>query len=162
MEILSLEEAAEFPQAHRLLRCEEEEGSKEEYAINADSGAKTGLAREIMGICNFPAVVWIDEYGIWTTSENLALFRLARNGMNEFRRLHEAPIHVFEEADKDEFFAVISMVLYFVWGCKISEADRHRAWRISHDEFISVSSNNHEAMLEARNVLSRFELRRIR
>ncbi len=118
----------------------EEPMRKATYPIPTDSGKKTVIARELARqLGRFDEVMlWIDEFGIWPSSENWYLFDMFRRSLGERKHLHERPGHIFTAGDFDAVFGLLSMVLYFNWGAVLAPSSGTLVVRISHDEFIDV------------------------
>ncbi len=109
------------------------------YFLQEDSGVKVGLARIIANtfLETGPAILWIDEFGIWGSAEHMDLFYGYRLSHGEKRPLSEAPVHIFDSVeDKDAFISILSLSLFFIWGVDIADLDRSRAITISHDEWL--------------------------
>lgn len=117
------------------------------YRLPKDSGEKVVLARVISNaLVNLgPFVLWITETGVWPTAEHLDLFDRYRLSFGERRSLHEAPVHVLEQADRNAAISLISLGLFFVWGFEIVACDRSIAVTVSHDEWMEVRhSDGHD------------------
>ncbi|MCP4269371.1 MAG: hypothetical protein GY777_28005 [Candidatus Brocadiaceae bacterium] len=110
------------------------------YRIPIDSGKKTALAKVIGRIFEDEgeSLLWIDEFGIWPSSENWNLFFNFRKSIGETCPLHEKPGHLFSKTDIDEAVSLLSLVLYFYWGVVLIPKSLKFLLRISHDEVISV------------------------
>ncbi|MHB1131520.1 MAG: hypothetical protein ACYC4L_03945 [Chloroflexota bacterium] len=113
------------------------------FSIPHDSGAKTSIARELA--YRFAqsdevseSILWIDEYMIWPSAENWHLFDSYRRSLGEGRPLWERPGHLLAPSDADTMFALLSMVLYFVWGAVLASSSGEMLVRISHDEWMDV------------------------
>src|SRR5687767_6103952 len=87
--------------------------ASDSYAIKADSGAKTALAREISAVIALPCMLWVHEIGIWPSAQNLPLVELMRRAAGEQRPIDHAPVHIFDVGDNQLLFAYLSAVLYF-------------------------------------------------
>lgn len=117
-----------------------------DFAIPGDSGRKTALSRVLVSFFDTDdeAVLWINEFGIWESSEDRYLFHGFRSFLNEGRPLHEAPGHIFSKEDGNAVRSLVAMVLYFVWGAILFSPGKGLAIKISHDEFISIYVRNKE------------------
>jgi hypothetical protein len=112
---------------------------KATHYLPGDSGRKTAIAQALSGrLSEFDeSILWIDEWGISSSSENWPLFYGYRRSLGETRSLEEAPGHIFTPSDGDAAFALLSMVLYFRLGAVFASSSGE-AIRISHDEWIDV------------------------
>jgi hypothetical protein len=109
------------------------------YLLPKDSGAKVGLARIIAStfLEQGPAILWINEWGIWPSSEHMDIFSRYRLSYGEGRIPDDAPVHIFDSIeDKDAFISILSLSLFFIWGVEVTDLDRSRAITISHDEWL--------------------------
>jgi hypothetical protein len=55
--------------------------------------------------------------------------------------LWESPCHILAPCDEDSAFALLSMVLYFIWGAVFASSSGE-VIRISHDEYVEVYSKD--------------------
>jgi len=110
------------------------------FAIPVDSGRKTALSRVLLSFFDTDeeALLWIDEFGIWPSSEDRYLFEGFRRFLGERSPLHEKPGHIFSKDDLDAMRSIVAMTLYFVWGGIMCSPAKDLIIRMSHDEFISV------------------------
>lgn len=114
------------------------------FAILPDSGMKTSLAR-FVGVL-FESLqqptIYISEWGIWPSSENLDLFDSYRKAKGEIRSLGETPVHQFGSASEDAFVGIASFALYFVWDAEIFDLEGKCLVSVSHDEWVSIRTND--------------------
>src|SRR5574341_2187382 len=70
-------------------------------AIASDSGRKTALSRAIVSLFDTDdgALLWINEFGIWPSSEDRNLFEGFRRSLGERSSLHQKPGHIFSSSD---------------------------------------------------------------
>ncbi len=109
------------------------------YFLPKDSGIKVGIARIVANtfLDRGPAVLWINEWGIWPSSQHMDLFLRYRLSLGEGRSLPEAPVHIFEASgDTDALISILCLCLFFAWGFEITGLDRSFALTISHDEWL--------------------------
>ena len=87
-------------------------------AIPPDSGRKTALSRALISFFDSDeeALLWINEYGIWPSSEDRNLFNVFCHGLGENSPLHKKPGYIFSNNDLVNIGSIVSMILYFVWG----------------------------------------------
>ncbi len=105
-----------------------------------DAGRKTALSRIIAAVfeADDEAMLWIDEFGIWPSSEDWYLFASFRKFLGEESELHEKPGHLFSLHDLKNISSIVAMVLYFSWGAILYSPFRDTVIRISHDDWISI------------------------
>jgi len=106
--------------------------------LPSETGRKTNLAKLLAG--SFQAtkhgLLWINEYGIWPSSENRLIFYALRRLIGEEHPLEETPGHVFGAEDTDLLGAMLAVVLYFSWGALLARGDLGLIARISHDDYV--------------------------
>jgi hypothetical protein len=107
--------------------------------IPVDSGVKNYIANEISKLsfgklCLF----YIDEYGIWPSSQNMYLFDGFRKSVGITDTIYEKPGHLVSSEEKIDLYCLIAMVLYFSWGALLVSETGEEIIRISHDEIIDV------------------------
>jgi len=119
-------------------------GGEFSFGIPVDAGRRTHLARLLASAFHDAAegLLWIDEYGIWPSSENRTIFTALRRAFDETRALREAPGHVFSPEDSELLQALIAIVLYFSWGARLFRNDGMLRIRISHDEYVECEGNS--------------------
>jgi hypothetical protein len=83
-----------------------------------------------------PALVWITEWGIWGSSENLHLYYKLRQSYGDLRLLHEAPGHLFLGHESEDLASFLQIAMLNGWGRYIlTQFDYVNAF-FSHDEYI--------------------------
>jgi hypothetical protein len=90
-------------------------------------------------------MLWITEYGIWPSSENLHLYYKLRAAFHDHRLLHEAPGHLFLGHEKADLVTFVDLAIQFGWGALLFGAQADRRLVISHDEWLLVDSDVHVA-----------------
>ncbi len=111
------------------------------HRIPPDSGAKAALSRELVALVfesEQSCLLWIDEWGIWPTAEDMVLFDGFRQSIGERAPLREKPGHVAHESDTAPLRSLTAMILYFVWGAYLVGDSGRVIVRISHDEIVDV------------------------
>jgi hypothetical protein len=103
-----------------------------------ETGKKTNLARVLVDSFGSAkeGLLWINEYGIWPSSENRLIFYALRRLIGEERPLEAAPGHVFRAEDKDLLSALLAVVFYFSWGALLVRGDMRLIARVSHDDSV--------------------------
>jgi hypothetical protein len=111
-----------------------------------ETGRKTNLARLLADsfASTKDGLLWINEYGIWPSSENRLVFYALRRLIGEARPLEEAPGHVFAAEDKELLSALVGVVFYFSWGALLVRGDSRLVGRISHDDYVDFYGSAHE------------------
>lgn len=108
--------------------------------IPRDSGKKTVLAKSLAGIFEHDteALLWINEFGIWPSSEDANLFNGFRKSFGETKPLHEKPGHIFSKDDIKTIISLLAMTFYFCWGAIVLSTGENILFKISHDEIIDI------------------------
>jgi hypothetical protein len=115
-------------------------------AIPPDSGRKTALSKLIASFFDTDdeALLWINEFGIWESSEDRNLFDRFRRSLGEDSPLHEKPGHIFRSSELSDVSSLLAMVLYFIWGAVLYSPAKGLLVKISHDEFITMHARKKE------------------
>lgn len=110
------------------------------YHLPIDAGKKTALARVLSRSIDArqQGLLWITAWGIFPSSENMALFDAYRRSLGENRPIHETPGHVFDQSDLQQIECLLDLALYFYWDTSLFDGAGTIAVRTSHDEWISV------------------------
>jgi hypothetical protein len=83
-----------------------------------------------------PALLWITEWGIWSSSENWHLYYKLRQGYGDSRLLDEAPGHLFLEFESDDLASFLQLAMLNGWGgYLLTQADYVNLF-FSHDEYL--------------------------
>jgi len=101
-----------------------------------------------------PCLIWIAEWGIWPTSENLHLYYTLRHAQNDFRLLHEAPGHFFLKHEKGLITSFLQVFMLNGWGGYILNQHGYVDVFFSHDEFIEFYLDDAELIENIRNGLN--------
>jgi hypothetical protein len=87
-------------------------------------------------------VLWITEYGIWPSSENMHLYYRLRNSYGDHRLLAEAPGHLFLSHENNELVTFLDFTIQFGWGAFLLGTGASVDITISHDEWIVIQSKS--------------------
>jgi hypothetical protein len=132
------------------------------YLIPSDSGRKTALARALSAVldCSGEGLLWITEWSVYPSSENMSLFIGYRRSLGEHRSVSAAPGHVFVEDDLEAAECLLDLILYFFWDANVF--DSRSLWlQFSHDEYVSVHAKDQETLRSVEKLLSDFELKEL-
>jgi hypothetical protein len=83
-----------------------------------------------------PVLMWITEWGIWSSSENWHLYYKLRQGYGDFRLLHEAPGHLFLEHESEDLASLLQLSMLNGWGGYVLTQADYVNMFFSHDEYI--------------------------
>jgi hypothetical protein len=99
------------------------------------------------------ALLWITEWGIWSSSENWHLYQLLRKSHGEHRLLQEAPGHLFLDYEAADLASFLQVSVMNGWGgYLLTEADYVNAF-FSHDEYMDFYSENSGLLAEVEEAL---------
>jgi hypothetical protein len=91
-----------------------------------------------------PALMWITEWGIWSSSENWHLYYKLRQGYGDFRLLHEAPGHLFLEHESEDLASLLQLSMLNGWGGYVLTQADYVNMFFSHDEYIDFFAKNYD------------------
>ena len=83
-----------------------------------------------------PALLWITEWGIWASSENLHLYYTLRQAAGDHQLLEEAPGHLFLNHELPELASFIQVAMLNGWGGYILTDMNYINAFFSHDEYV--------------------------
>lgn len=119
------------------------------YKIPVDSGRKNVLSRHLSWLfaeVQEESLLWIHEFDIWPSCENMNLFDGYRKSLGEESPLWEKPGHLFAHEDLDSVVSLVGMVLYFVMGAILISPTIGLVIWISHDEYLDIFSKDKEVL----------------
>ena len=100
-----------------------------------------------------PVLLWITEWGIWSSSENWHLYDLLRKSHAEHRLLAEAPGHLFLDYETADLASFLQVSIMNGWGgYLLTEAGYLNAF-FSHDEYMDFYPEDSGLLAEARDAL---------
>ena len=96
------------------------------------------------------ALLWITEWSIWRSSENLHLYYRLRETYGDRRLLSEAPGHLFLDHEAEDLASFLQVAMLNGWGGYVlTEANYVNAF-FSHDEFIDFFATDDECLADVR------------
>jgi hypothetical protein len=109
------------------------------FAMPSDAGRLNALSTQFPELSGINAgILWITNFGVFPSCQNLPLFYGYRNSLNELRSLADAPGHVFERHERDEFCSILNMCVIFFWDFLIADTDATCLVSVSHDEHCTL------------------------
>ncbi len=96
----------------------------------------TFLAESLEAFDN--CLLWVTQWGVWPSSENLHLFYRLREAYGERRRLPDAPGHLFLGYERADLTTFIELALLFGWDFYLLPNTAY----VSHDEFLEFRTDN--------------------
>jgi hypothetical protein len=89
-------------------------------------------------------LLWIEEWGIWPSSEDWPKYYAERGAHGERRTLDKAPGHLFSRDQRPDLLRFLQLVLENAWEAQVlpvaGDRSNGRRAHVSHDEFVDVFS----------------------
>jgi hypothetical protein len=98
-------------------------------------------------------LLWVTEWGVWPSSENLHLFYRLRESYGERRHLHDAPGHSFLGHENADLATYIQVALQFGWGFYLVTSPSYQSAFVSHDEYVKFYTDDSDVAEKARHCL---------
>lgn len=98
-----------------------------------------------------PALLWIDEWGIW--NENLHLYYRFRQFYGDHRLLADAPGHLFQNYEVEDLASFLQIAMFNGWGGFILNAADYVNVFFSHDGFFDFYAADQDLLENAKNAL---------
>jgi hypothetical protein len=92
-------------------------------------------------------LLWVNEYGIWPSSENNHLYYRLRQSYGDQRKLQEAPGHEFVAEEVADLTSFLDLTIQFGWGAHLLSIPAAAYIFISHDEWILVQSDSQKSRI---------------
>jgi hypothetical protein len=89
-----------------------------------------------------PTLVWIIEWGIFSSCENLHLYYTLRHAANDFRLMEEAPGHLFLKHETSLLTSFLQVAMLNGWGGYVLNGIGYADAFFSHDEFFDFYSDD--------------------
>jgi hypothetical protein len=108
-------------------------------------------------------LLWVTDWGIWRSSENLHLYYHLRQSYGDRRQLAEAPAHLFLDYEGADLVSYLQVGLLCGWDMHLLPAVGYARAFVSHDEYFEFTADNANgslvdefaAALEGAQVMSR-------
>jgi len=91
-----------------------------------------------------PILLWITEWGIWSSSENWHLYYRLRRSFGDLRLLREAPGHLFLEHETEDFASFLQLAMLNGWGGYGLMQANYVNLFFSHDEYIDLFADTYD------------------
>jgi hypothetical protein len=83
-------------------------------------------------------LLWVTQYGVWPSTENMHLFDRLRYSYGEKRPLDDAPGQVFLTDDLADLCSFIQICLLCLWDFHLIANPSQTRVFVSHDEFVHL------------------------
>ncbi len=145
MKVLSLAECQDWSERHtgrlfpRDMLCEPYGSRNRQWRIPTDASKKTVLARTLAS-CWTGGLLWITDWGIFPSGENMHLFDAVRASLGVTESLYEAPGHLLGPEERITMECMYDLCLYFYWDAAALDQSGVVV-RISHDEHVTLAGD---------------------
>jgi hypothetical protein len=112
--------------------------------------------------CRMPCLLWMTEWAVWPSSENLHLYYRVRQSYGDQRLLHEAPGHLFLAHEVEDLTTFLHLSMLFGWGGFVLPQARYVRVFFSHDEFVELHADDAANLESVKQELSAFALEPLR
>jgi len=102
-----------------------------------------------------PALLWITEWGIWSSTENWHLYYRLRQSYGDNLLLDEAPGHLFLEHEAEDLASFLQLSMLNGWGGYVLTNANYTNLFFSHDEYIKFFSENMNNLDEVEKALGK-------
>ena len=109
-----------------------------------------------------PTLLWITEWDIWPSSENLHLYYRLRNSYGDLRLLHEAPGHLLLGHELEDLTSFFQIAMLNGWGGYVLTQANYVNAFFSHDEYIDFFAKPDGNLQEVREELGSNKSNRFR
>lgn len=89
-------------------------------------------------------LLWIHEYGIWPSREDLNLYYRLRRSFGNFSHLRNEPGHLFLGHEKSDLATYLSLVIQYGWGAHVVPAPCCGYFYVSHDGWALMHSGQQQ------------------
>jgi len=93
-------------------------------------------------------LVWVTDWGIFPSNENLHLFYRLRQTYGDSRLLHEAPGHLCLDYESTEVVTLVYLGLLFGWDVHLIPTAGHGRAFVSHHEWVEMGFSGAEQFEE--------------
>ena len=106
------------------------------------------FARHIVSATEYfdDCLMWVVEWGIWPSSENLHLYYKLRQSYGERTLLLETPGHFFLGHERSDLASFVQLAVLFGWGFHLLTFPANHWTFVSHDEYLVVSADDQSTL----------------
>jgi hypothetical protein len=101
-----------------------------------------------------PALLWITEWGIWSSSENWHLYYKLRQSYGDPRLLEESPGHLFLKHESEDLATFLQLAMLNGWGGYLLTQANYINVFFSHDEFFDFFAGTDQELADVREAFS--------
>ena len=93
-------------------------------------------------------LLWVTDWDIFPTSENLHLYYRLRQSYGDVRLLHEAPGHLCLDYEVPEVVTLLQLSMLFGWDLHLIPTVSYAQAFVCHDEWVSIGFDNESQLKE--------------
>ena len=86
-------------------------------------------------------LLWVTDWGVWRSSENLHLYYRLRQSYGDVRLLEEAPGHLFLDYEGADLVSFLQVGLLCGWDMHLIPAEGYARAFVSHDELVAFAAS---------------------
>ena len=87
-------------------------------------------------------LLWVTDWGIWHSSENLHLYYRLRNSYGDTRSLSDAPGHLFHDFEAPDLVSYLQIGILNGWDLHLLPLGGYARAFVSHDEYVDFVAND--------------------
>jgi hypothetical protein len=166
MQFLTEAEAAEWARGHSMLMPFGDRADRQprlqplRFAVPPPASRLYPLSSTIASAVTRgdDCLLWITEFGVWPSSENMHLYYRLRESYGDLRLLQEAPAHLCLKHETAELTTLLQLTLLFGWDAYLLPRSDHLAFFCSHDEFVECYSRSDEQLTDLKGALAKLNV----
>ena len=108
------------------------------FSIPSDAGKRVSDCRflvQALDLVETDSLLWVTEWGVWSSGEHMPLFASLRRSFGEIRPLEKAPGQLFGAGQADDMSSFLCLACLFLWDVAVMPQGADRYLHLSHDEF---------------------------
>src|SRR5262249_49909047 len=139
--VLTKEEAEAWCRTHQISLNDrglpERSDLDVKFQIPSDAQQRIALVRRTMQAFKGDPVllVWFDDWGVWSSGQEMHVFDRFRISYGEARPLIETPAHLFDQTEFKDAMSFVTVAVLFLWDCYVVVPNRIKLLAFSHDEY---------------------------
>ncbi len=92
-------------------------------------------------------LLWITEFGVWPSLENLHLYYKFRNTYGDYRELIKVPGQHFLSYESEDLTSFLDLAIHFRWGAYVLTSPGFTNVEISHDGWMLIEYEDNEIQI---------------
>jgi hypothetical protein len=87
-------------------------------------------------------LLWVTDWSIWRSSENLHLYYRLRQSYNDHRMISDAPGHYFHDYEAADLISFLQLAILNGWDAHLLPVAGYARAFVSHDDYVDFVSND--------------------